>query len=129
MPSVDTIIKILVALAAMGVGAWISELIRSAFGFRTVKKQSDTSLILAERQIEAATNTELRATANKLMQEWQLVVVDCKEREAQLGIQKYINDDLRSKLAESQAREKAKDDLIHKLKKRLNDPDDFDDYE
>jgi hypothetical protein len=122
MPSLATILSILGALAGLGVGAWFSDAIRSFFGFKTAQKQSDTSLKLAQVQIDAGKDSEIKREFNRLIQQWQEVVVESKEREAQLLVQKYINEDLQGKV-------KAKDETIQRLRKRLNEPDDFDDYE
>jgi hypothetical protein len=122
MPSLATILQILGALAALGVGAWFSDAIRSFFGFKTAKKQSDTSLKLAQVQIDAEKDAEIKREFNRVIQEWQEIVVESKEREAQCLVLKYINEDLKAKI-------QTKDETIQRLKKRLNESDDFDDSE
>src|SRR5688572_4255367 len=115
MPSLETILYI---AGGLGVGAWLTEVIRSIGGYKTIKTQGQTTLNLQTQQIDATAQAELKSQVNRLMVEWQQVLIESKEREAQIGIKNYIIEDLNKKIAELLAREKEKDELIEELENK-----------
>jgi hypothetical protein len=103
MPSLETFLYI---ASGLGVGALLRELVRAIAGFGTVRNQSETSITLADRQIDADKEKVMQEQVNKLMVEWQQVLVESKELGSRVAIQNYIIGDLEAKLAEARERER-----------------------
>jgi hypothetical protein len=105
MPSLETL---LIISGALNAGALLREAVRAYTTLKNTKQQNDSTVVLADRQITASEKQELQGQVNKLMVEWQQVVIESKELEAQVGIQAYIIQDLTNKLAEYREKEQQK---------------------
>jgi hypothetical protein len=110
-----SLLEIITYVGSALTGAFAKEIYKAVGGYITARRQSDASITIVDKQIEADKEKELRQQVNDLLAEWQAAFVDAKERESQIKILNYILRDCRLKIESlTGSLDKLKAELISK---------------